>query len=302
MACYNGATFLPQAIESVLSQTLAPTEFLIVDDGSTDESADIIRQYGEPVRLIQQSNQGRAAAFNRAMSEARGEAVALIDADDFWLPDLVDRHARLMSETGSGLVYGPTRRCDEQGRDLAMIVGSALPADCLREMLVQSRVNGCGLMFRTALLREVGEMDGRFWPGDDYHLWLRMAARTDFAFCSDILTRYRMYASQASADPVKMAEMELAVKRDFFRLHPWTKRQLGKSFVRYVTQGRYLERSLLTFESRRQLAARKMMSAYLKRWPWDVRAYPHWLRAWGPWSVFSRAALPAITSRSVRSN
>lgn len=288
MACYNGATYLRQAIDSVLAQTLAPLELLIVDDGSTDASADIIREYGPPVRLIQQSNQGRAAAFNRAMTEARGEAIALIDADDFWLPKLLERHAMLLAGSGAGLVYSPARRCDEQGGDLDLVVGSELPVDCLKEMLVQSRVNGCGIMFRRALLDAVGEMDGRYWPGDDYHLWLRMAARADFAFCPEILTRYRIYADQASSDPVKMAEMELALKRDFFRRHRWAVGQLGRSFVRRVTQGRYLERSMLTFQSRRQMAARKMMNAYLKRWPWDIKAYPHWLRAWSPWSWFAR--------------
>lgn len=80
--CYNGARFLPQTLESVLHQTRSPLEVLVVDDGSTDDSAQVAGTFGSPVRVIRQSNQGESAARNRALGEARGRYALFLDADD----------------------------------------------------------------------------------------------------------------------------------------------------------------------------------------------------------------------------
>ena len=89
--CYNAARFLRQTLESVLNQTHAPLEVLVIDDGSTDESAAIAQSYGPPVRVICQPNQGESVARNRGIEEARGDWIAYLDADDLWLPEKLER-------------------------------------------------------------------------------------------------------------------------------------------------------------------------------------------------------------------
>ena len=89
--CYNAAPFLRETIDSVLNQTHPALEVIVVDDGSTDDSAAIAESYGPPVRVIRQENQGQSAARNRGMDEAQGEWVALLDADDCWLPHKLER-------------------------------------------------------------------------------------------------------------------------------------------------------------------------------------------------------------------
>lgn len=83
---YNGAAYLAEAIESVLAQTARPMEIVVVDDGSTDESGEIAQRY-ELVRYVRQENAGISAARNRGIEAARGDVLALLDADDVWLPD-----------------------------------------------------------------------------------------------------------------------------------------------------------------------------------------------------------------------
>jgi len=84
---FNGAAYIGQAIESVLGQTLPPDELLVIDDGSTDSTVAVVRQYQPRVEYRWQKNQGTGAARNLGISESKGELLAFIDADDLWLPD-----------------------------------------------------------------------------------------------------------------------------------------------------------------------------------------------------------------------
>lgn len=88
--CYNGAAYLREAIDSVLRQTVAPLELLVINDGSTDDSAEVAGSYGPPVRVVSQENRGLAATRNRGLDEARGDWVAFLDADDVWEPNKLE--------------------------------------------------------------------------------------------------------------------------------------------------------------------------------------------------------------------
>ena len=89
--CYNASRFLRETLDSALAQTHLPLEILVVDDGSTDDSAEIARSYGPPVRVISQPNQGESVARNRGIDEAQGEWIAFLDADDLWAPEKLER-------------------------------------------------------------------------------------------------------------------------------------------------------------------------------------------------------------------
>lgn len=91
--CYNGARFLRETIESVLKQTRPPLEMIVVDDGSTDDSAAIAESYGPPVRVIRQKNQGESVARNRGIAEAKGDYLLFLDADDMLAPEALERLA-----------------------------------------------------------------------------------------------------------------------------------------------------------------------------------------------------------------
>lgn len=94
--CYNGAAYLRETLASVLAQTYQPIEVLVIDDGSTDNSAAIANEFGPPVRVIQQPNQGGSVARNRGIDEAQGDWIAFLDADDLWLPEKLERQVRLI--------------------------------------------------------------------------------------------------------------------------------------------------------------------------------------------------------------
>jgi glycosyltransferase involved in cell wall biosynthesis len=114
---YNYARFLPAAIDSALSQTYRPLEVVVVDDGSTDESLDIIRDYGDRVRPVFKSNGGQASAFNAGFAASRGEVICLLDADDFFFPEKTERSvSALLAHPEVGWVFHPVNREDGEGR------------------------------------------------------------------------------------------------------------------------------------------------------------------------------------------
>jgi glycosyltransferase involved in cell wall biosynthesis len=103
---WNAAATIQRSIDSALGQTVAPFEILVVDDGSTDQTAELVDSIGGKVRLIRQANGGSEAARNRAVAEAAGEWIALLDADDVWLPAKLERQLALMRDRPAVGVVG----------------------------------------------------------------------------------------------------------------------------------------------------------------------------------------------------
>jgi glycosyltransferase involved in cell wall biosynthesis len=109
--CHNDEAYLAEALQSVLDQTLAPDEIVVIDDGSTDHSAEVAQGFGARIRLVSQENQGIGAARNRGVAASSGEIIAFLDADDLWPADsLASRLSRLAGEPRADCVFGLTQQ------------------------------------------------------------------------------------------------------------------------------------------------------------------------------------------------
>jgi glycosyltransferase involved in cell wall biosynthesis len=120
---FNRAAWLPETVRSVLSQIVAPLEILIVDDGSTDDTAAVCGQFPEPVRYIRQDNAGVGAARNRGAAEARGEWLAFLDSDDLWTPDKLEVQLAALAATGADWSITGCVRIGLDGRSLPGVQG-----------------------------------------------------------------------------------------------------------------------------------------------------------------------------------
>lgn len=205
---FNAESTLRRTLESAAGQSWRHLEIIIVDDGSTDRTADIAAAFclaDERARLIRQPNSGEASARNRALLEARGQWIAPLDADDLWHPEKIERQLEAAKRSPeAGLAYCWSRIIDADDR----VIGDAAKADLEgavpREHL-QSNFIGNGstpLVSRHAL----GEL--RYNPAfdacADYLLQLQLAMRTRFAVVPAYLTGYRVSDTSVSSDPLRM--------------------------------------------------------------------------------------------------
>ncbi|MBQ5484196.1 MAG: glycosyltransferase family 2 protein [Lachnospiraceae bacterium] len=117
--CWNGEKYIAETMDSVLAQTYTNWEMIVVDDGSSDGSADLVRSYEKKdarIRLICQENAGSAAARNHGIKEAKGRYIALLDADDVWEENFLEEQLKLMAQKDAACVYSSYRLMDENSR------------------------------------------------------------------------------------------------------------------------------------------------------------------------------------------
>ncbi|SMF69799.1 glycosyltransferase family 2 protein [Allosphingosinicella indica] len=203
MGAYNAQPYLAEAIESILSQTFGDFEFLIVNDGSTDGSGDVIDAYAarDPrVRALHQPNAGLVASLNRAIDEARAPLIARMDADDISLPDRFEKQLAFMAANPDyGVVGTATDDIDEQGRITRNLDYHPLDHESFLEAL-DGRPLIChpSVIMHRDVLVAVGGYRRAFVHCEDYDLWLRLSQHTRICSIKDRLFQYRRSWTQVS--------------------------------------------------------------------------------------------------------
>ena len=198
MSVYNGERFLAEAIDSVLAQTFTDFELLILDDGSSDSTPEIVAAYAvrdARIRPIVRENQGLIASLNQLLDESRAPLVARMDADDVCLPE---RFARQVAFLGSHPDYGVVgcwcTDINEQGVE-HRLDGPEHPLthEQFMRAIAANEPLLChpAVMMRRDIVREVGGYHAAFRHCEDYDLWLRLASVTRLVNVGELLLRYR---------------------------------------------------------------------------------------------------------------
>lgn len=204
---YNHTRFVRGAIHSALNQNYPRIEIIIVDDGSTDNSRDVVAEFGNKVRYIWQENQGLAGARNTGIRAARGEFVGLLDADDLWQPNFLDVMLSLADQHPEAvLYYCCAQGMDIKGRDLPQIFGGPpVPSDMLYQSLLRANfLLPSTIMIRRSIALSAGLFDPVLRSCEDWDLWLRLLPEHTFVGTSACLVRYRLHDSSLTKDPAGM--------------------------------------------------------------------------------------------------
>lgn len=211
MTVYNGMPFLPPAVESVLGQTFQDFDFVIVNDGSTDGTADYLASLDDPrIRVITQENGGTAAAANHGLQHCHGQLLARMDADDISLPQRFEKQvAFLDSHPQVGLVgtqmapMGPNK------------VGKSLHLPLTHQEIYPSMRKGyhglahSAIMMRTDLLKQIGG----YWSFrliDDWDMMLRMGEVAELANIDEVLHHYRVHGGSLNGQAMRRMRSHIA--------------------------------------------------------------------------------------------
>ncbi len=199
---YNAATVVARAIESALAQQ-ADQEIIVVDDGSTDATANRVRRYGAKVTLIQQPNGGVSAARNRGIAEAQGDIVAFLDADDVWYPDKLSKQLALFAaDPEIGTVICDEAHVTEDGTVIKpSYLASRAFADELPKtpgrlatpvtwLVRQPFFPTSSVATRADLLRQAGRFDESLSIVEDRDMWLRLALKAPVGLVPQVLLDY----------------------------------------------------------------------------------------------------------------
>lgn len=217
---YNYARFVGQAIENALGQTLPPTEVIVVDDGSTDDTAIVLASFGDRIRVVWQQNRGVAAARNAGAALATGGLLAFLDADDLWLPRKLERQvARFQAAPDLGLVHCGMEEIDADGVALGQRL-DGLEGRISTEMLLFRRGTvlggGSGAVVARLVFEAIGGFDEQLSTSADWDLYYRIAAVSEVGFVPEILLRYRIHGANMHANFHAMEhDMLLAFKKAF---------------------------------------------------------------------------------------
>jgi glycosyltransferase involved in cell wall biosynthesis len=207
IATYNRAYIVGEAIESILNQTYKNIELIVVDDGSTDNTREVLTQYGDQIRVVYQGNSGPAAAWNRGIRESRGSIITFLGSDDVWLPTFVERQVSLLHRAGRSvpccLANGLLRFAN--GSQTTSFELASLHPDCkeglwlnVTEMLA-TRFVMCGqlIAIRREALQRIGGFDPSLRYLEDYDIGLRLSLEGPWGFIRDPLVVYRQSAADS---------------------------------------------------------------------------------------------------------
>lgn len=187
---YNRENLIKKALDSVEAQTYPDYEVVVIDDGSTDHTREVVESYGEKVHYFYQENQGIAGARNAGIKRSSGEYIAFLDSDDYWLPEKLERQMALFGEHPE---YGMVASCCASVRLDGRFRGKNRPGKSgwiLRDLFNKNFIRTSSAVIKKVCLEKVGLFDEALSECEEYDLWLRIAAQYPIGFINESLAVY----------------------------------------------------------------------------------------------------------------
>jgi glycosyltransferase involved in cell wall biosynthesis len=288
---FNYRQFVTEAVDSALGQTYPNCEIIVVDDGSTDGSAEALTRYKDRIRYIYQKNQGLSAARNTGIVAARGRWIALLDSDDLWHPQKLEMQMRYLFRHPEVGLLGAQPALDISHGWPALNpqrCQSGIPVT-LEQLVIRSRFGPSSVVIRKQCFERVGLFDPELRSCEDRDMWIRIAAHFPVVKLPERLWWYRVHSASMHKAAARMEEYEFRVLAKTMarlgpaRLHPRIRRKaIGFAYfaaaIRYEEAGRHwhsllrLARSLVKWplryrpgEVRRPLERLRMLAVVLLR-------------------------------------
>lgn len=294
MPSYNSADFVGEAVASVLAQGHRPIELLVVDDGSTDASPDVLtrleREHAGLLRVLRQPNRGPYPARNLGLSQARGELIAFLDADDWWDPGFLTKLMAALGDRDKDLAY-----CGWQNVGVEGGFGDPyVPPRYEAEDTTAHFLGACPWPIHAALMRRglvarLGGFSERCFTSMDYDLWLRAhAAGARMVLVPEVLAFYRWH-DKGQISKVKGRQVRDAwqVRRDFVAANPALVAHLSAASLREKVDGFLLRNALQAYWQRDLATARSLFRHALRTGAFRAEHLRHLLPSLLPERLYS---------------
>jgi glycosyltransferase involved in cell wall biosynthesis len=294
MPCYNAAPFVREAVASVMGQTYADTELVIVDDASTDGSIDLLKQLaGEHpgrITLLFQKHEGPYVARNLALQHAKGLMVAFLDADDWWRDDLLEKlNAALDENTDAALAY-----CGWQNVGLQGTRGEPyVPPEYNEQDKAEKFLRAASpwpihaALVRRQAVDEAGGFQTYLPTCMDYDFWLRIGLSSPIVLVPEVMAFYRhQREGQIISRQWRQAQNVWTVKKTFVRQHPELVAGLGPDKLRSLIDGGLLSRGYDNYWRRDLVSARHIFRLVLRTGGWKSKDLRYLLPALLPEKLY----------------
>ena len=238
---YNRKDYLRETLDSIFTQTYKDYEVVVVDDGSTDGTEEMLKQGNYPIRYYWQENSGDAAARNRMIKLARGEFITFIDSDDLLIHDAVERMMEVMEEEGGDvIVYGPYLRIDQNGIVYGRFKSKLYSGHITKYLFRSIFVHSCGSMFPKSALEEAGGFDTSLRRCSVYKLLLRLSLKYRFIALHEPVFKRRRHSSNVYDSSLEDRKIEYDVLENFYLNdggkdavpHRWAMKRLSREGYR----------------------------------------------------------------------
>lgn len=272
MPSFNSARTVRGSMGSVLGQSFSDLELIIIDDGSSDDTLEIVReiqkQDGRVVLLTSEGNQGAAKARNRGIHAARGELLAFLDSDDTWTTDCLEKlHAALVAHPSATQSY-----CGWQNQGLEPNrCKPYIPPEYEGPGKLETFVKDCpfpihAVLTKTAAIREEGGFDETLNSCMDFDLWMRVGWCREVVRVPEVMAFYLHHAAphRISLNRLNVSLNHWKVQRKFLDSHPEAVNRLGKEKIRELTDGELLKRGMDAYWKRDLKAARPIFKVLIK--------------------------------------
>ena len=299
MPCFNAERYLEQAVRSVMDQTLRAVELIVVDDGSSDQSPQIVSrlqaEFGDRIVHASQVNAGPYAARNHGLRLARGSFVAFLDSDDWWAPDCLEKlHAALLADANAALTYCGWQNIGLEGGRGAPYVPPdyELEDKAARFLRAAAPWPIHAALVRRSVIDEVGGFDLDLPTCMDYDLWLRIAVGRPIRLVPEVLAFYRHHQSgQITSTQWRQARNSWLVKRKFVRQHPQLVRHLSRGELKDLIDGSLLSRGYDKFWRRDLDSAQRIFRMSLVKGGWGAKDLVYLLPSLLPSALYRKVVL-----------
>lgn len=292
LTCYNHIRYLPDAWKSVTSQTYTDWELIAIDDGSMDGTRKwLLEHQSEAKVILNESNLGTYGSLNRALSEAKGEIIAILNDDDLWAPNKLEEQLNLLdSHPEVGLVHTDGWFIDGDGKKREdSPLGFDFPrfetGELLAPLLYQNKIIASAALVRRTCFDELGGFNESYFGSGDWEMWLRIAEKWQVGCVAKPLTFYRVHGENASH------KLERIWKDDQM-LREWiaTKEKdwASKTNIRSAMAHNYAALGTVRTLNGDPQGGRAAYAQSMRRSPARLKSYMRWITTWLPRQWFRK--------------